>query len=104
MLVRSNDAHYHIARILLNVNKPHETTKRRSTVANSLNSYREIEENVFSHCYEIWYVAEIFTIADLMTTVSSGIALSRPESFVQVHPTQPLFVAGNIYPRVTRDR
>lgn len=67
MSVRSNDAHYHMARILLLVNKPHETTKRRSTVADSLNSYRAIEENVVSHCYEIWYVAEIFTVADLKT-------------------------------------
>ena len=103
MLVRSNDAHYHLARILLLVNKPHETIKRPSTVANSLNSYCAIEENVVSHCYEIWYVGEVFTVADLMTTVANGITLSRPEAFVRLHPTQALFVASNIYPRVTRD-
>ena len=48
--------HYHMARILLLVNKPHESTMRRSTIANRLNSYRSIEEEIVSHCYEIWYV------------------------------------------------
>ena len=45
---------YHMARILLLVNKPHETTMRRSTVTSRLKSYRSIDEEVISHCYEIW--------------------------------------------------
>ncbi len=49
--------HYHMARILLLVNKPHETTMRRSTITSRLNSYRSIEEDIIFHCYEIWYVA-----------------------------------------------
>ena len=40
--------HYHMARILLLVNKPHETTMRRSTIAHRLNSYRSIEEKIVS--------------------------------------------------------
>lgn len=46
--------HYHMARTLLLINKPHEITARRSTIASPLNSYREIEEGIIHHCYEIW--------------------------------------------------
>ena len=46
--------HYHMARILLLINKPHETTARRSTIASRLQSYREIDEEIVEHCYEIW--------------------------------------------------
>ena len=49
--------HYHMARILLLINKPHETTARRSTITYRLKSYRDIEEQIVYHCYEIWYVA-----------------------------------------------
>lgn len=49
--------HFHMARILLLINKPHETTARRSTIASRLKSYRDIEEQIVYHCYEIWYVA-----------------------------------------------
>ena len=49
--------HYHMARILLLINKPHESTARRSTITNRLRSYRKIEEEIVYHCYEIWYVA-----------------------------------------------
>lgn len=52
---------YHMTHILLLVNKPHETTMRRSTVTSRLKSYRLIEEEVIFHCYEIWYVARIHT-------------------------------------------
>ena len=87
--------HYHIAPILLLVTKPHETTMRRSTIANRLNSYRLIEEEIVSHCYEIWYVACIIWLLMLSAyDFPSGIALSRPEASVRVHQTQPLFVAG----------
>ena len=56
--------HYHMARILLLVNKPHESTMRRSTIANRLNSYRSIGEEIVNHCYEIWYVTQISTSAN----------------------------------------
>ena len=44
---------YHMARILLLINKPHETTARRSTIARRLKSYRLIEEETMFHCREI---------------------------------------------------
>lgn len=69
--------HYHMARILLLINKPHESTARRSTVANRLQSYRSIEAEIRYHSHEI-----------------CGIALSRPEGSVRIHQLQPLFVAG----------
>lgn len=49
--------HYHIAQILLLVNKPHETSMRRSTstIAHRLNSYLSIEEEIVFRCYDIWY-------------------------------------------------
>ena len=68
---------YSFARILLLINKPHESTARRSTVTSRLDSYRAIAEDVRHHSHEI-----------------CGIALSRPEGSVRVHSTQPLFVAG----------
>ncbi len=68
---------YHMAQILLLINKPHESTARRSTVANRLQSYRSIEPEIRYHSHEI-----------------CGIALSRPEGSVRIHQLQPLFVAG----------
>ncbi|KAI9849671.1 MAG: hypothetical protein M1837_002796 [Sclerophora amabilis] len=68
---------YHMARILLLINKPHESTSRRSTITNRLSSYRAIEAEILQHSQEI-----------------CGIALSRPEGSVRIHATQPLFVAG----------
>ena len=47
---------YHMARILLLINKPHETTARRTTIGTRLKSYRDIGEEIIHHCYEIWYV------------------------------------------------
>lgn len=72
-------AHYHMARILLLMNKPHESTFRHTTVARRYNSYRSIGSGAPYHAYEI-----------------CGIALSRPEASVRVHLTQPLFIAGQI--------
>ncbi|PQE32714.1 Zn(II)2Cys6 transcription factor protein [Rutstroemia sp. NJR-2017a WRK4] len=68
---------YHFTKILLLINKPHESTTRRSTVANRLNSYRTIEMETRYHSHEIL-----------------GIALGRPEGSVRIHQVQPLFVAG----------
>ena len=48
--------HYHMAQILLLINKPHETTARRTTIGHRFNSYQEITEVIVHHCYEIWYV------------------------------------------------
>ena len=47
---------YHMARILLLINKPHETTARRSTISRRLESYRLIQEEIMHHCREIVYV------------------------------------------------
>jgi hypothetical protein len=69
--------HYHMARILLLINKPHESTARRSTVTNRLRSYRSIESEIRFHSHEI-----------------CGISMSRPEASVRIHSLQPLFVSG----------
>jgi hypothetical protein len=69
--------HYHMARILLLINKPHESTARRTTVTNRLKSYRSIESEIRFHSREI-----------------CGISMSRPEGSVRVHSLQPLFVSG----------
>ena len=72
--------HYHMARILLLINKPHETTAGRSTIGDRIGSYRAIDREATRHCYEI-----------------CGIALARPPASVRVHSTQPLFVAGQYF-------
>jgi hypothetical protein len=66
-----------MARILLLINKPHESTARRSTVTNRLRSYRSIESEIRFHSHEI-----------------CGISMSRPEASVRIHSLQPLFVSG----------
>ena len=68
---------WHMTQILLLINKPHETTARRSTVAERLHSYRTIEADIKFHSREI-----------------CGICLARPEASVRIHSLQPLFVAG----------
>ncbi|KAL2074628.1 hypothetical protein VTL71DRAFT_8406 [Oculimacula yallundae] len=68
---------YHMARTILLVNRPHESTARRSTLSDRIRSYREIEKEVRYHVNEI-----------------CGIALARPEGSVRIHQVQPLFVAG----------
>ncbi|KAJ5698353.1 transcriptional regulator family: Fungal Specific TF [Penicillium macrosclerotiorum] len=69
--------HYHMARILLLINKPYESTSRRSTITLRLQSYRSIEAEIGYHSREI---------------VSIGLA--RPDGSVRIHALQPLFVAG----------
>lgn len=66
-----------MARILLLINKSHDSTSRRSTIANRLNSYRSIESEIRYHSREIL-----------------GISLARPDSSVRIHSLQPLFVSG----------
>ena len=72
--------HYHMARVLLLINKPHETTAGRITIGDRFGSYRSIDREATRHCYEI-----------------CGIALSRPQASVRVHQTQPLFIAGQYF-------
>lgn len=69
--------HYHMARILLLINKPHESTGRRNTITLRLQSYRSIEAEIGFHSREIL-----------------GIALSRPDGSVRINSLQPLFVSG----------
>ncbi|GMF70022.1 unnamed protein product [Aspergillus oryzae] len=69
--------HYHMARILLLINKPHESTSRRSTITNRLNSYRSIESEIRFHSREI-----------------VGISMAHPEGSVRINSLQPLFVSG----------
>lgn len=71
---------YHMARILLLVNQPHESTAIRSTVSARLRSYRMIQEETLRHSREI-----------------CGISLANPPDSVQVHSVQPLFVAGQAF-------
>ena len=74
--------HYHMARILLLINKPHETTARRSTITYRLKSYRDIEKQIAHHCYEIWYVA------------SAQFLLPVPMILVQQHCLFPSRILG----------
>jgi hypothetical protein len=69
--------HYHMARILLLINKPHESTARRTTVTNRLMSYRSIESEIRFQSQEI-----------------CAISMSRPDGSVRIHSLQPLFVSG----------
>ncbi|KAJ5655706.1 transcriptional regulator family: Fungal Specific TF [Penicillium longicatenatum] len=73
----SSMQHYHMARILLLINKPHESTSRRSTITLRLQSYRSIEAEIGFHSREI-----------------VGIGLSRPDGSVRINSLQPLFVSG----------
>ncbi|KAH1423923.1 hypothetical protein KXX32_007156 [Aspergillus fumigatus] len=69
--------HYHMARILLLINKPHDSINRRSAITNRLNSYRTIENEIRYHSREI-----------------VGISLARPHGSVRINSLQPLFVSG----------
>ncbi|KAG9242963.1 hypothetical protein BJ878DRAFT_143184 [Calycina marina] len=75
---------YHMAQIILLVNRPQELTARRSTMGQRIRSYRMIEQECRKHSLEI-----------------CGIALGRPESSARIHQVQPLFVAGSF---LTDDR
>lgn len=79
--------HYHMARILLLINKPHESTARRNTLSNRLKSYRSIDSEIRFHSHEI-----------------CGISMARPEASVRIHSVQPLFVSGQSFagPRLRR--
>ncbi|KAF9880493.1 zn 2cys6 transcription factor [Colletotrichum karsti] len=71
---------YHMACILLLVNRPQESTAIRSTVSARLRSYRMIQRDVLRHGKEI-----------------CGISLADPPDSVRIHSVQPLFVAGQSF-------
>jgi Fungal specific transcription factor domain len=71
---------FHMAQILLLINKPHESTARRTTVTERLKSYNMIADTTRYHAREI-----------------CGISLSRLEGSAHVHSLQPLFVAGQCF-------
>ncbi|KAJ4365376.1 hypothetical protein N0V95_000523 [Ascochyta clinopodiicola] len=68
---------YHMARILLLMNKPPQRHALRATFTERLISYRRIHEEVAHHSREI-----------------CGISLSSPPDSVRIQSVQPLFVAG----------
>ena len=78
---------YHMARVILLTNKPHESTARRTTIGTRLHSYRSIHAGVRYHSYEI-----------------CGIALARPNGSVRINMTQPLFVAGQCLTEISEQR
>jgi hypothetical protein len=67
---------YHMGRILLSMNKPHESTQH-STVCARLNSYQSVLDACQKHSREI-----------------VGISLARSEDAVRIFSVQPLFTAG----------
>ncbi|KAF2020493.1 hypothetical protein BU24DRAFT_445705 [Aaosphaeria arxii CBS 175.79] len=68
---------YHMARILLLMNKPPERRVPRVNFTERLDSYRRIQEEAAHHSREI-----------------CGISLSSPTESVRIQSVQPLFVAG----------
>lgn len=71
---------YHMACIILLVNKPHESTAIRSSVSARLKSYRESEWEALYHAREL-----------------CGISLASPPDPVRIHSVQPLSVAGQVF-------
>ena len=71
---------WHMAKIILLINRPHETTARRTTIGTRLRSYRDIDDETAYHAREI-----------------CGIALARHECSVRIFSIQPLFVAGSTF-------
>ncbi|KAF4981438.1 hypothetical protein FZEAL_2750 [Fusarium zealandicum] len=71
---------YHMARILMLVNQPQESTAIRSTVSARLKSYRQIQTDVHCHAREI-----------------CGISLANPTDPVRANSVQSLFVAGQVF-------
>ncbi|KAK7418423.1 hypothetical protein QQX98_003915 [Neonectria punicea] len=71
---------YHMASILLLVNRPQESTAIRSTVSARLKSYRQIQTEVRRHARDI-----------------CGISLANPTDPVRLNSVQPLFVAGQAF-------
>ncbi|RGP67478.1 hypothetical protein FLONG3_8499 [Fusarium longipes] len=71
---------YHMAMILLLVNRPQESTFVRSTVSARLTSYRRVQEDAHHYAKEI-----------------CGISLADPSDPVRANSVQALFVAGQVF-------
>lgn len=71
---------YHMARILLLMNRPQESTAIRSTLTARLKSYREISVEVLQHAREI-----------------CGISIAGLPDAIRPHSVQAVFVAGQCF-------
>ena len=70
---------YHMARILLLVNRPQEFTAIRSSVTARLRGYQYTQQESYRHAKEI-----------------CGISLANPSNAVRLHSLEPLYVAGQV--------
>ncbi|KAL8686391.1 MAG: hypothetical protein Q9218_007139 [Villophora microphyllina] len=68
---------WHMAQVLVLMNKPDDLPNRRTTVTARLNAYRTLQSEIAYHSCQIL-----------------GLCLARPEASVRIHALQPLFVAG----------
>jgi hypothetical protein len=68
---------YHMSQIQLLMNKPHESTQGRTTIATRMNSYQSVLAACQAHSREIL-----------------GISLARSDDAVRIHSVQPLYTAG----------
>ncbi|KAL8699247.1 MAG: hypothetical protein Q9201_006113 [Fulgogasparrea decipioides] len=68
---------WHMASILMLVNKPHDEPARTSTIAARVNVFRNMQSDITFHSRQIL-----------------GLCLARPDASVRIHALQPLFVAG----------
>ncbi|KAL8638064.1 MAG: hypothetical protein Q9228_004743 [Teloschistes exilis] len=68
---------WHMAQVLMLVNKPQEVPTRRITVAARVKAFRTMQSEIGYHSRQI-----------------VGLCLARPEGGVRIHALQPLFVAG----------
>ncbi|EEP77008.1 predicted protein [Uncinocarpus reesii 1704] len=69
--------HYHMARILLLVNKPPQASSLNGAVSSREIQHQSIDSEIRYHCHEI-----------------CGISLSRPDASVRINSVQPLFLSG----------
>ena len=94
--------HYHMAQILLLINKPHETTARSSTITYRLTSYRDIEKQTVHHCYGIWNVASAqFLLLVPMILVQRHCLF--PSQSLGADSPDPAFVCGWAVPPLLMD-
>ncbi|KAL8721835.1 MAG: hypothetical protein Q9225_001549 [Loekoesia sp. 1 TL-2023] len=75
---------WHMAQVLMLVNKPPDVPTRRPTVAERMKSYRNIGQEIAFHSRQIL-----------------GLCLARPEASVRIHGLQPVFVAGQCLTEMT---
>ncbi|KAH7024064.1 hypothetical protein EDB80DRAFT_675613 [Ilyonectria destructans] len=71
---------YHMASILLLVNKPQESTAIRTALSARFRFYRRVQHQ------ELWHAREI-----------CGISLATPPDPVRIHSVLPLYVAGQVF-------